>query len=346
MATPNYNLPTISGNMTADVVRDMNALAEATDSAIKEAIDNVDLSAIDTKISTHLADDVNHIRSAVDTGTANAKIVTLNPAPTVYKDLMGITFKNTAQNTGAVTINVNGLGAKSIVKSNGSALTSGFLKVGSIYTLRYNATTASFILQGEGGGGNAQPSDVLMGKTFTNDTGEFVGTLVKGTSIKSIQRGSYTLNDNRLNYLVTIGSVNLSKSIIRVSFNSSDQNTASSTMIRADFYNNTTINLVRGDWTAGTSVGIWWEVIEFETEVKVTNGLVTIQNFPGVNVTLPAFNLNKVMLFHSYSTDSSVGGLYNLVTGVAPNNTTVSFSRGYIPTSQITIVSYFLVEFP
>ncbi|MDC6266654.1 hypothetical protein [Lysinibacillus fusiformis] len=35
MATTNYNLPTITGNMTADVPRDMNALAEATDDAIK-----------------------------------------------------------------------------------------------------------------------------------------------------------------------------------------------------------------------------------------------------------------------------------------------------------------------
>lgn len=179
MATPNYNLPTISGNMTADVVRDMNALAEATDSAIKEAVDNVDLSAVDTKISTHLADDVNHIRSAVDTGTANAKVVTLNPVPTVYKDLMGITFKNAVQNTGAVTINVNGLGAKSIIKSNGTALSSGFLKANSIYTVRYNTTTGNFILQGEGSAeGNVTPDKVLSPTTYTDPT---TGNLTTGT---------------------------------------------------------------------------------------------------------------------------------------------------------------------
>lgn len=36
MTTTNFNLPMITGNMTADVVRDMNALAEATDGAITQ----------------------------------------------------------------------------------------------------------------------------------------------------------------------------------------------------------------------------------------------------------------------------------------------------------------------
>ena len=38
MATTNYGLPIITGNMTADVVRDMNALAEATDGVIEQVI--------------------------------------------------------------------------------------------------------------------------------------------------------------------------------------------------------------------------------------------------------------------------------------------------------------------
>lgn len=35
MTTPNYDLPLITGNMSADVVRDMNALADAVDTVIK-----------------------------------------------------------------------------------------------------------------------------------------------------------------------------------------------------------------------------------------------------------------------------------------------------------------------
>lgn len=35
MSTANYNLPTISGEEVIDIVGDMNALANATDAALK-----------------------------------------------------------------------------------------------------------------------------------------------------------------------------------------------------------------------------------------------------------------------------------------------------------------------
>ncbi|WP_282243331.1 hypothetical protein [Psychrobacillus sp. NEAU-3TGS] len=117
----------------------------------------------------------NAVKYAVDTGSANAKVVTLNPALEGYKEGMAIAFKNRLQNTGAITININGLGVKSILKSNGNDLTSGNLKADSIYTIRYNGT--SFILQGEGGSGNALASDLLSGKTASTDAGDIIGTM-------------------------------------------------------------------------------------------------------------------------------------------------------------------------
>ncbi len=78
-------------------------------------------------------------------------------------------------NTGASTINVNGLGAKAIKKPNGNDVSAGNLKAGSIYTLRYNST--NFILQGEGASGNATASDLLSGKTASTDAGDIVGTM-------------------------------------------------------------------------------------------------------------------------------------------------------------------------
>ncbi|MEK4606537.1 hypothetical protein [Geobacillus sp. FSL W8-1251] len=128
-----------------------------------------------TEFDAHLADYVKHPGYGVATGSANAYEVTLNPAPTAYVEGMAIAVKINMDNTGASTINVNGLGAKAIKKPNGNDVSAGNLKAGSIYTLRYNGT--NFILQGEGGSGNAQPSDVLSGKTFTNDSGEQTGTM-------------------------------------------------------------------------------------------------------------------------------------------------------------------------
>lgn len=139
--------------------QDMNQIGQAIN---KNTDDIGDMSTVPTQakdaagaitevnqtLDTHIADSVSHVHYAPDTGTANAKVVTFDPAPAAYVEGMAIAFKNKTQNTGAVTINVNGLGPKSVLKSSGSALTSGSLKANSIYTLRYNGT--AFILQGEG----------------------------------------------------------------------------------------------------------------------------------------------------------------------------------------------------
>ncbi len=110
------------------------------------------------------------------TGT-NTKAITLSPAPSSYYEGLCFAFKNSTQNTGAVTINVNGLGAKAIKKPNGNDLVSGNLKAGSVYTVRYNGT--NFILQGSDSSGNATPGDVRAGKTFSSDAGtDLVGTFM------------------------------------------------------------------------------------------------------------------------------------------------------------------------
>ncbi|XRD24046.1 hypothetical protein AABM34_16790 [Lysinibacillus fusiformis] len=115
------------------------------------------------------------IQYGIDTGTANAKIVTLDNPPPTYFDGMAIAFKNKVENTGSVTINVNGLGVKTIKKGNGRTLSNGNLKANIPYTIRYNGV--DFFLSGEGGVGTAKPEDVVKDKTFTNDEGEQVGTL-------------------------------------------------------------------------------------------------------------------------------------------------------------------------
>jgi hypothetical protein len=126
---------------------------------------------------------------AAATGTANAYAVTLNPAPTAYVEGMAVAVKINVDNTGAATINVNGLGAKPIKKPNGSDVSAGNLKAGSVYTLRYNGT--NFILQGEGG------LDTFFGDGSDGDfnsTGNvtFSATLHSGLIVK--QYRSFRLN--------------------------------------------------------------------------------------------------------------------------------------------------------
>lgn len=56
------------------------------------------------------------INYAVDAGSTDDYVITLNPAISSYTTGMQITFKANTANTTAATLNVNGLGAKAIVK--------------------------------------------------------------------------------------------------------------------------------------------------------------------------------------------------------------------------------------
>jgi hypothetical protein len=77
---------------------------------------------------------------AVDTGAADAYVVTLDPAPTAYTAGMTIAFKAVNANTGASTVNVNGLGVKSLKKNGGTALSSGDIPAGYIVVAIYDGT--------------------------------------------------------------------------------------------------------------------------------------------------------------------------------------------------------------
>lgn len=134
----------------------------------------------DNALSTHIDNATLHIPYVVVSGVTNT-YTALIPNVKQYTEGMALSVKINAQNTAAATINVNGLGAKNIIKGNGNAVSNGNLKANSIYTLRYNGT--AFILQGEGGEGTAVVSDVLSGKTFTNDSGSFSGTMQNNSNI-------------------------------------------------------------------------------------------------------------------------------------------------------------------
>lgn len=83
------------------------------------------------------------INYAVDTGVANVYVVALTYEPTAFIDGMEVVFKTANVNTGASTINVNGLGVKTITK-DGSALSGAEIRANGITYLRYNETTYNF----------------------------------------------------------------------------------------------------------------------------------------------------------------------------------------------------------
>ncbi|MFD3260832.1 hypothetical protein ACE3MQ_19750 [Paenibacillus lentus] len=117
----------------------------------------------------------------VTTNSGNAYSVTPSPAPTALVAGLRVTVRINAANTAAATLNVNGLGAKSILKGNGNAVAAGNLKANSVYTFVYSGT--AFILQGEGGEyGTAVASEVRSGKTIGTESGLVTGTFAVSAS--------------------------------------------------------------------------------------------------------------------------------------------------------------------
>jgi hypothetical protein len=78
--------------------------------------------------------------SATVGGTADAIALTPSPALASYVTGEAITFIVASANTGAVTVNVSGLGAKSVTKTGTVAMASGELVAGQLVTLRYDGT--------------------------------------------------------------------------------------------------------------------------------------------------------------------------------------------------------------
>jgi hypothetical protein len=154
---------------------DLQGMVEWLKNQIDSAVTGTIPDASITKIKLHPEVTTQLIPFGTTTGTANNYAITLSPAPSAYTDGMPISFKVHTDASAASSLNVNGLGAKNIVKASGAAVTN--LKNNGVYTVRYNSATGNFILQGEGGGGNAISGDIRVGKTATTDAGDVTGTM-------------------------------------------------------------------------------------------------------------------------------------------------------------------------
>jgi hypothetical protein len=82
---------------------------------------------------------------AASTGSGSAYLLTLAPIPTALIAGLFIHMKAHTQNTGAATLNVNGLGAKPIKKTSGIELESGEIPADALITLVYDGTNFQLI---------------------------------------------------------------------------------------------------------------------------------------------------------------------------------------------------------
>jgi hypothetical protein len=166
------------------------------------------LSAADvTQIAKAIANYVANGTFYTDSGVANAYILTVVGAklsPTAYANGFTASFKVGNTNTGASTVNVAGLGVKSIRKNNGLNLTAGDLVMNTVVKLVYDLSNdwftlvstefvaADFLNRGI-------TNNVTVGYTTTaqnlgnSGTGTITPTIATGSIKRLTINGSFTL---------------------------------------------------------------------------------------------------------------------------------------------------------
>lgn len=114
---------------------DLNTLASAVDTAFDKLPTETDLKQ-------------NKTTFGADTGTQNNYIVTLPYSLAAYAEGLEVNIRVSLTNTGAVSVNVNGLGVKAIKFPGGQDVTSGMIPAGSYLNLRYDNTNGYFVIAG------------------------------------------------------------------------------------------------------------------------------------------------------------------------------------------------------
>lgn len=286
---------------------------------------NVNLDLIDAAVGNKV-DKVDYVRTpafgnaggAVNAYTFNGMIAT------ELVDGMSVYLNNeVAKNTGPSTLNWSGLGAKQITDAKGVALAVGKMPLNCIVGLRYNASTASFQLLGEGGEyGTAIASQVLTGNTLGTVNGVIPGTMPNngsvGTQNLTVEGAEYTIP---VGYHNGLGKV---KAVITGILAS---------VIKAG----TTVGGILGTFTSdatATAGNLLSGVTAYVNGVKITG---TIPSKAAATITPSTVN-------QTISANQYLSGIQTISAVVVPsakvlNDTTIAGTTGTIPSKAATTIT-------
>lgn len=142
---------------------------------------------MDIKGNIKLGSSISETSYQTDTGTANAYVVSPRIAVTAYTAGLQISFKAGNANTGASTLNVSGLGTKSIVKNVSTALAAGDILANQIVTVVYDGTNFQI---GSGSAGTSGTSGASGSSGSSGISGSSGSSGVSGSSGSSGVSGS------------------------------------------------------------------------------------------------------------------------------------------------------------
>ena len=166
-------------------LNDVNTSVYTTVPAVQTALSSLTASVQDSSLIT--------LTSVSGTNTITASLTGL----TAYGVGKTFRFVSAGANTGAVTININGLGAKAITKDGSTALSAGDIPTGAVVQITYDGTQFQLV-SGAGGGAKAggvfYENSTTLTSNYTITSGKnamMVGPLNVATGVTlSIPTGS------------------------------------------------------------------------------------------------------------------------------------------------------------
>lgn len=134
------------------------------------------------------------------TGSANAIVIATSPGITAYSVGQMFSFMAAANNTGAVTVNVNGVGAGALTWPDGSALVADDIVAGGMYEIEVKAATPVFHMQT---GANVAATQAVGNSTRKIATTAFVQAAVAKVYVQTFTAsGTYTPHPGMVTCLI------------------------------------------------------------------------------------------------------------------------------------------------
>lgn len=171
--------------------------------------------------------------AADSSGTADILAITLTPSIAAYVEGMTFRVKVQADNTGAATLNVDGLGAVTI-KRRGTALRGGELRDGQIYEFVYDGSFFQ-LTSAEESVQETRSRFGLTGTSITSGSNPFFTLSRTGTGAFTVTRGSAAPGEWGLDIAVGCAGANLN-----LSWNEKSQNASTMTFEVRNGGNNVT----------------------------------------------------------------------------------------------------------
>ena len=266
---------------------DINDLADAVEEAF-------DLIPDETRLERGTT---NYVVAA---GAGNAYTVSMPTTLGAYVDGYEVVMKANHTNTGAATIDIDGLGAKSLRRQYGEALAAGDIRANKIVPFRYNSTSGYFEMQ-------------LITTGNMADVATVAGISGNVSTVAAISANVTTVAGNTANINTVAG---ISANVTTVAGDTANIGTIATDLNGAD-----TIGTVSADLSGANTIGAVATIAANVTTVAGVAASVTTVAGGIIDIGTVATNLNGANTIGAVAAiDSDV----STVAGIAVNVTTVA----------------------